>query len=62
MTVRRGSPRVEIPDETKIGEPFLVPQPPKLDRAGILSALKAGKIVEGALLVEGHLHLQVRVK
>ena len=62
ISVRRGVSRLEILDETKISEPFLVPQPPRVDRAGLLTALKAGQSVIGAALVEGQFHLQVRVK
>lgn len=62
VSVRQGPPRLEVLDEAKIGEPFLIPQPPKLDRAGLLSALKHGDLIDGASLLEGQPHLQVRVK
>lgn len=62
VSVRRGPQRLEIEDETKIAEPFLIPQPPRLDRTGLLAALKAGQSITGASLAEGQLHLQVRVK
>ena len=62
VSVRQGLPRLEVPDETKISQIYLIPQPPRLDRAGLLSALKRGEVVEGASLIEGPPHLQVRVK
>jgi len=62
VSLRQGLPKLEVLDEAKIPEPFLIPQPPKLDRAAMLSALKRGKVVEGASLIEGQPHLQVRVK
>lgn len=62
VSVRQGPPRLEVLDETKISEPFLIPQPPKLDRAGLLAALKRGEVVGGASLIEGQPHLQVRTK
>ena len=62
VSVRQGLPKLEVLDEAKISEPYLVPQPPKLDRAGLLSALKRGEVVEGASLIEGQPHLHVRTK
>jgi len=62
MRVRRGAPQLEIMDEAQITAPFLIPQPPRVDKIGLLAALKAGESVAGAHLVEGQFHLQVRVK
>jgi Siphovirus Gp157 len=62
VSLRQGLPKLEIMDEAKISEPFLIPQPHKLDRAGLLLALKRGEVVEGASLIEGQPHLQVRTK
>ena len=62
VSVRQGLPKLEVLDETKISEPYLIPQPPKLDRAGLLSALKRGEVVEGASLIDGQPHLHVRTK
>lgn len=61
-SVRQGLPKLEVLDETKISESYLIPQAPKLDRAGLLSALKRGEAVEGATLIEGQPHLHVRTK
>ena len=62
VSVRQGLPKLEVLDEAKILEPYLIPQPPRLDRAGLLSALKRGEVVEGASLIEGNPHLHVRTK
>ena len=61
-SLRTGPPRLEIPDESKVPESFLVPQPPRIDRAGLLSALKQGSQVEGASLAPGRTHIAVRTK
>jgi len=62
VSLRQGPPRLEVLDEAKVSEAFLIPQPSKLDRATMLSALKRGEVVGGASLIEGQPHLQVRVK
>jgi hypothetical protein len=62
VSVRQGLPKLEVLDEANISEPFLVPQPPRLDRAGLLVALKRGEMVAGASLIEGQPHLHVRTK
>ena len=46
------SKSANIVDETKIPEMYLKPQPPKVDKAGILAALKNGEKIDGAILVE----------
>lgn len=48
----RKSTAVNILDEMALPLPFLVPQPPKVDKTGISKALKAGEVVTGAELVE----------
>ena len=48
--------------EDKIPAAYWKPQPPKLDRQGLLAALKAGTAIEGAALAPPHLQLSVRTK
>ena len=48
----RKSQAVEIMDAGKIPAPYLIVQDPKVDKAGIKTALKAGEEVPGAKLVE----------
>ena len=62
VSLRQGPPRLEVLDEAQIPDLFLVPQAPRLDRAGILHALKRGEAIEGAVLLEGEAHIQVRTK
>ena len=61
-SLRQGLPKLEVCDEAKIAELYLIPQPPRLDRAGLLVALKRGEAIEGAKLADGQPHLQVRTK
>lgn len=48
----RKSQAVEVTDAEKIPAPYLIIQEPKVDKAGIKKALKAGEEVPGAKLVE----------
>jgi hypothetical protein len=61
LTLRAGMPRLEVIDETRIPPAFFVPQPPKLDRTLLTTALKSGEMVNGALLVQGEPGITVRV-
>ena len=48
----RKSESVNITDDSLLPDAYLVPQPPKVDKAGIKAALKAGIAVTGAELAE----------
>lgn len=48
----RKSQAVEVTDAEKIPAPYLIVQEPKVDKAGIKKALKAGEDVPGCKLVE----------
>ena len=48
----RKSESVNITDDSLLPGTYLVPQPPKVDKAGIKAALKAGIAVTGAELAE----------
>lgn len=48
----RKSQAVEVTDAEKIPAPYLIVQEPKVDKAGIKKALKAGEEVPGCKLVE----------
>ena len=61
-SLRHGSPTVEVVDEGKIPAAYWKPQAPKLDRQGLLTALKAGTSIEGAVLEPPRLQLSVRTK
>jgi hypothetical protein len=62
LSLRPGSQRLEICDEARVPAQFFVPQPPRLDRAGLSTVLKNGETVEGAVLVQGEPTIQVRVR
>jgi len=55
-------PKTIIADEALIPARFWKPSDPKLDRAAVSAALKAGEIVPGATLGNGGFTLSVRVK
>jgi len=57
-----GAQRLEVIDESKIPEVYFIPQPPKLDRAGLLSTVKRGEAVEGASLIVGQPYITVNTK
>ena len=46
------SQATEITDEAAIPQKFRIPQPDKIDKAGILAALKQGVVIAGATLIE----------
>ncbi len=48
----RASQATEITDEEVIPPAYRIPQPDKLDKAGILTALKGGTVIPGAQLIE----------
>ena len=49
-SLRHGAPTLEVVEEAKIPAAYWKPQPPKLDRQGLLAALKGGTVIEGAVL------------
>lgn len=62
LSLRPGSQRLEICDESRVPAQYFVPQPPRLDRAGVSAVLKRGEMVDGAVLVQGEPTIQVRVQ
>ena len=62
LSLRQGPPRLDVLDQEKVPAEYLVPQPPRLDRAGLIGALKRGDVIPGAVLVEGQMHVAVRVR
>ena len=49
-----------LTDEANIPSDYWRPQPPRLDRQGLIRALKAGHTIEGATLGNGGLTISVR--
>ena len=62
LSLRQGPARLDVVDQDKVPTEYLVPQPPRLDRAGLIGALKRGDVIPGAVLVEGQMHVAVRVR
>jgi hypothetical protein len=61
-SLRQVAPGLVLVDERVIPEPFWKPQPPKLDRKGLLAALNAGQTVPGASLGNGGTTIAVRTR
>ena len=61
-SLRQVAPGLVVVDERVIPEPFWRPQPPKLDRKGLLAALNAGQAVPGATLGNGATTIAVRTR
>jgi len=59
-SLRQGPPSVDIMDEAQLPVAFLIPQPPKPDKRGILEALSGGEQVPGAALCVPRPSLSVR--
>ncbi len=60
LSLRPINPPLEITNESLIPEEFWKPQAPRLDRAGLIKALKDGNSVAGAVLGNGGLTISVR--
>ena len=61
-SLRHGGPSLDVTDEGRIPAAYWKPQPPKLDRQGLLVALKGGAAIDGAALEPPRLQLSVRTK
>jgi hypothetical protein len=62
LSLRQGPPRLDVVDQDKVPSEYLVPQPPRIDRSGLISALKKGEVIPGTVLVQGEMHVAVRVR
>ena len=62
LSLRQGPPRLEVSDQDKVPPEYLVPQPSKLDRLSIIGALKRGDVIPGTVLIDGQMHVTVRVR
>jgi hypothetical protein len=61
-SLRTVPPSLVVTDEGQIPINFWKPQPPKLDRQGLSTALKSGAAVPGAMLGNAQMTLSVRTK
>ena len=62
LSLRSTNPPLVVIEEKEIPKKFWKPQPPKLDRQGLLSALKDGLDVPGVALGNGGVTISVRTK
>lgn len=62
VSLRVSPPGVAVVNEAEIPDPFWIPQPPKLDRKGILDALKSGTRVPGATFTNSRVSLAIRTR
>jgi hypothetical protein len=62
VSLRVSPPGVAVLNEAEIPEPYWIPQAPRLDRKGILDALKAGSPVPGATFTNSRVSLAIRTK
>ena len=61
-TARVGSPSLLVTDEQIVPRAYWLPQPPKLNRQGLLADLKGGRDIAGAQLNNAKLVLVVRTQ
>ena len=61
-SLKQGAPALEVVAEDKIPAAYWKPQPSKLDKLGLLSALKSGTEIEGVALAAPQPQLSVRTK
>lgn len=61
ISLRPIAASVSVADEADIPSDYWKPQPPKLDKAALLKALKAGETIPGASLSNGGETISIRV-
>ena len=62
ISIRPGSPALRVMDESAIPEDYFEPQEPRLNRQGLLAALKKGEEIAGVSLSSPDPVLSVRTK
>ncbi len=62
VSLRSSSAPLVVTEEGSIPEPFWKPQSPKLDRQGLIAALKSGEQVRGAVLGNPRMAIAIRTK
>jgi hypothetical protein len=60
ISCRRTTPPLLVDDESAVPAEYWKPQPSKLDRSGLIAALKAGESISGAILGNGGITISVR--
>lgn len=62
LSLRSGSPSLEVVTEALIPEVYWKPQPAKLDRQALIADLKRGVGIDGARLAPAQPHLAIRTR
>ncbi len=62
VSIRINPPSVVITSEGEIPQEFWLPQPPKLNKKGLLDAINSGWAVPGAVLSNSKISLAIRTK
>ena len=62
VSLRSSSSPLVVTEEGDVPEPFWKPQAPKLDRLGLIAALKSGEQVPGAVLGNPRMAIAIRTK
>ena len=62
VSIRINPPSVVITSEAEIPQEFWLPQPPKLNKKGLLDAINSGWAVPGAVLSNSKISLAIRTK
>jgi hypothetical protein len=61
-SLKQGAPTLDVVDEAKVPAAYWKPQPSKLDKQGLLAALKAGVAIGGVAIASGLTQLSVRTR
>ncbi len=61
-SLKQGAPTLDVVDEAKVPAVYWKPQPSKLDRQGLLAALKSGVAIEGVAIAAAQTQLSVRTR
>jgi hypothetical protein len=61
-SLKQGAPTLDVVDEAKVPAAYWKPQPSKLDRQGLLAALKAGVAIDGVAIGVAQTQLSVRTR
>ncbi len=61
-SLKQGAPMLDVVDEAKVPAAYWKPRPSKLDRQGLLTALKAGVAIEGVAIASAQTQLSVRTR
>ena len=62
VSIRINPPSLVITSEAEIPQEFWLPQPPKLNKKGLLGAIDSGWAVPGAVLSNSKISLAIRTK